>query len=81
MSEIATAGEPLHPHGSDGDDALLHLLHTIHDVRDGAEPALTPGDLAVLEQLTDPITVVRAAGLAPGVGHHDLAGGRACRVA
>ena len=73
-TEIATAVERLPVHGSEPDDTLLRLLGALADVLAGADPKLAADDLAVLEQVAEPVTLVRAAGMAWGLGHHHLAG-------
>jgi DNA-binding NarL/FixJ family response regulator len=41
--------------------------------RAGADPKLGADDLEALEQLTEPVTLARVAGMAWGLGHHHLA--------
>jgi hypothetical protein len=83
-AEIATAAQRLPAHGSDPDDSLLLLLGAFADALAGADPKLGADDLEALEQLTEPVTLARVAGMAWGLGHHHLAGrlrSRAARLA
>jgi DNA-binding CsgD family transcriptional regulator len=59
----------------DGDtpaDALYRLVRGGSRVRLGKEPGVRGGDLAAIEQLTDPVDLTRAAGLTWAVGAYDL---------
>jgi DNA-binding CsgD family transcriptional regulator len=72
-AEIATAAQRLPAHGSDPDDTLLRLLGAFADALAGADPKLAADDLEALEQLTEPVTLARVAGMAWGLGHRHLA--------
>jgi hypothetical protein len=49
------------------------LLGAFADALAGADPKLGADDLKALEQLTEPVTLARVAGMAWGLGHHHLA--------
>jgi DNA-binding CsgD family transcriptional regulator len=71
--EIAKAVELLAAQGSDLDDTLLRLLGAVAGALAGACTDLAADDLAALERLAEPVTLVRAAGMAWGLGHYGLA--------
>lgn len=67
-AETAAILDELTVAGSDADAALLRLLRGAHRVRSGDAPGLEPGDLDVIDRLTDPVMLCWAGGLAFGIG-------------
>ncbi len=72
-AEIATAVERMPAPGSGAEDTLIRLLRALHRALAGASPELPSDDLAALDRLTDPVTLVWAGGMAWGLGNYDLA--------
>ncbi|MET8798020.1 AAA family ATPase [Nocardia sp. NPDC004568] len=72
-SEVAEAAERLNPVGDGIEDVLGRLFRGSCRVRAGREPGLAPGDLDVVEQLTEPAWLWWASGFMLGLGHKDRA--------
>jgi DNA-binding NarL/FixJ family response regulator len=72
-AQIAKAVELLAAQGSELDDTLLRLLGAVAGGLAGVSKEVAADDLAALERLAEPVTLVRAAGMAWGLGHYGLA--------
>ncbi|HEY0449674.1 helix-turn-helix transcriptional regulator [Actinophytocola sp.] len=66
--EVTDAVERMPLTGDDPDHALLRLARAVGRVRLGAPPGLADGDLAAVEQLTDPGRLCWAGGMVWGLG-------------